>query len=209
MHLAPRLILRFIITLLLLLVVTFVLWWAIAPELMAPMFWLADPLLDMLLPEAYHQLQQQGTEGLIFSIWGEEGGQLLPAAQVGHHLAFAFNTGIVSCSLPFFIALTLATPGRIWVGQLLVGCLTLYLAAFIGFMVLAIKSLMVGIGMLAFSGAGMGWLLNPNSIGLLYQMSTLLVPFLLPVVIWAIQQRAKWSQILASQIANNQDAPGC
>lgn len=180
---------RFVVTLFLLMAVSFSLWWSISADLVSPVISLADSLLDVLLPHSFHELKQQGADGLVFSTWGEVGGQLVPARQAGHYLAFQFNTQILSFSLPFFCALTLAMPGAFQFGKLLFGIAVLYIILLLGVVVLSIKTLMIGIGPVAFKEGVDTWFLNINVIGLLYQFNTLILPVLAPVLLWAAQQK--------------------
>jgi len=180
---------RFVVSLFLLMAVSFSLWWAISAELVRPVILSANYILEALLPYSFHELKQQGADALVFSTWGEVGGQLVPARQAGHYLAFQFNTQILSFSLPFFCALTLAMPGAFQFGKLLFGIAILYIVLLLGVVVLSIKTLMVGIGPAAFKEGMDTWFLNINVVGLFYQFNTLILPVLVPVLLWAAQHR--------------------
>ncbi len=67
---------RFVVSLFLLMAVSFSLWWAISAELVRPVILSANYILDALLPYSFHELKQQGADGLVFSTWGEVGGQV-------------------------------------------------------------------------------------------------------------------------------------
>lgn len=180
----------FVLMLFVLLAVCFSLWWSVSAALVAPLVELSDSVLKELLPYSFHSLKQQGADVLVYSQFGELNGALVPARDAGHYIAFQFNTQILSYSLPFFIALTLATPGAFSFGRLFGGVAVLYPLIFVGLLVLAVKTLMVGVGEELFREGKESWLLNINLVALMYQLSTLLIPSLVPVLIWGGQNRA-------------------
>lgn len=180
---------RFVLLLFPMLAICFSLWWSLSGWLASPALSASEWLLAWWLPDSFHLLQQKGATGLIFSTLGELNGQLMSAQAAKNYLAFEFNTQILSFSLPFFCALTFAAPGNFSLEHLLEGIAALYAVFVISVAILALKTLMVGLGPQNVVESQGSLFLNINTVALLYQVCTLILPILIPVLIWVAQKR--------------------
>lgn len=174
---------QFILSLFMWLIVTFTLWFYLNHWLIVPVIWLADPVLSMIVPETFSALTLEGNTARVFTPVGEVEGKLLPAKLAGHQLAFEFNTLTISYSLPFLTALLLAGLDNDLLKKLGLGLAVLYPFILLGVIFVALKQLMVGLGGY-FTEAESVPALVREVIALGYQLSTIIIPTLLPVLIF-------------------------
>lgn len=186
-HSGPkRPLLRFVFSVAVLLPLCFAAWWYLGAVLTMPAVWLVDVLLTNWLPDAVYGVSLNETQMVVSSALGELNGELLPAAEAGNQLVFQANTRVLSYSLPFYAALHFAIPAQDNWERFLKGVLILWLLLALCMSATALKDLMQGLGstFLAQPGAPSG-----NAIALAYQFSTLIVPPLAPVLLWAYGAR--------------------
>ena len=100
---------KFVVELFIWLVVWFSVWFFLSPVLAFPAVWLSEVILQFSLPDFVYEFSQNGTQALLVSNFGEIGGEIVSARLAGDHLAFRLNTQILTCSLPFYAALSFAT----------------------------------------------------------------------------------------------------
>ena len=174
---------QFIISLFLWLIVTFTIWFYVNHWLVMPAFWLADPILSYLVPETFSTLELDGNAGMVYTNVGEVNGGLIPAQIAGHQLAFEFNTLIITYSVPFLMALLLAGMGGNIIKKLFLGLLIIYPFILVGIIFLSLKQLLVGLGGY-FMQVELISVLMSNGIALGYQLSTIIIPTLLPAIIF-------------------------
>lgn len=176
---------QFVFTLLLL-PLTFGLWYAAGSLFAAPAVWLFDQLLDLWIPGVTEGAVLDGTQLVVATHWGAVDGQVMAAAEAGNQLVFEVNTRLVSYGIAFYAALLAASADdRIVLHfSLALGVLWCFMA--LGFAAMLAKDLMINVGPLF-----LGLPMTPPAtmIALLYQFSVLLAPTLLPVAIWAAQLR--------------------
>ncbi|MEO1079110.1 MAG: exosortase H-associated membrane protein [Pseudomonadota bacterium] len=181
-----RPLLRFLIAVLALLPAAFVLWHAMARGLAAPATPLTDAILGMWLPDFVEQTYLQGHDLLVVSTYAETGASLSSAPSGGEPMVFAINTRLLSYSVPFYAALYFATPTRGGIDRFAWGMVTLWILLAFGLVAVAMKDLMFGLGAAFLEAPAVP---SPEVIALAYQFSTLMVPTLAPVLLWAYAAR--------------------
>jgi hypothetical protein len=181
---APKLY-KFVGKLFIWLIVWFMFWYFVSSVLAAPAVWLSEAILTFSLPDFVYEFSLIGSQAVLVSNFGELNGEIVSARLAGDHLAFLLNTQILTYSLPFYAALHFATNKGVKGIGLIWGLCALYLLLVIGMISICLKNLMVGLGPTfvdGFSATG-------SFIGVMFQFSTLMVPTLAPLLIWAWQSR--------------------
>lgn len=163
--------------------VTFAIWYLTAAWHLAPVAWLAHHLLQFWLPEAVADLGLRQTELLLITRFGEVGGQLAANPPPGENLGFLTNPLSYSYSLPLFAALALATPlpGR-W-RRLAFGLGVLLLIELASMLATQIKTLVFDTGG-AFVAQQQWSAPARDAVALAYQLGSLLLPMVMPLVVW-------------------------
>ena len=176
---------RFVLFVFVWLVPCFVVWVSLSSPIAAPGVLLADWIMSTMLPSYIHEFTLVGTQALMTTQYGEVDGAIVAAEVAGYRLAYPLNTQILSYSLPFYAALHFATPGQNSLARFGQGILLLYPLFIIGLVSVSLKNLMLGLGS--------EFLQDSTSleatIAMMYQISTLMVPPLAPVLIWAWQSK--------------------
>lgn len=174
---------RFMAWVLLLLLPFFGLWYATGALPVAPAFYVSQLALENLLPGLVGTINLDGTRMLVVSTFGELDGATLPAREAGNQLAFPAETRLVSYSIPFFAALLFASRVSQPVERFARGLILLWLVMALSLISICLKNLMLGLGANFYTAAGVP-LPPPPVIALLYQLSTLILPTLAPVLAW-------------------------
>jgi len=122
--------------------------------------------------------------------FGEVDGSIVSAQVAGYRLAYPLDTRVLSYSLPFYAALYFATPREHgesggFTREFGGGLLLLYPLLVLGLVFVSLKNLMLGLGPIFIQADST----MTTVIGLMYQLSTLMIPPLAPVLIWAWQSR--------------------
>ena len=193
---------RFIGLVLLLMIPFFGLWYALGALPSAPALWLAQVALPWALPEVVQSVVIDGDELMVFTLFGEVGQQVVPLNQAEYQLAFPSNTRILSYSIPFYAALHFASHLDGSIERFARGLLLLWLLMFIGVIAVTLKNLMLGLGDLLWT-ASTNPLPSANAIALLFQFSTLIVPTVAPIMLWAwsVRESPRWRAILLGEAA--------
>ncbi|EED33042.1 hypothetical protein NOR53_1199 [gamma proteobacterium NOR5-3] len=173
---------RFTLTVFSLLPACFLAWYFLGNFIAAPAVVLVEPILLGWLGDTVASVSLRGTDMLIMSNYGETGGQILPYTQTDNQLGYPINTRTLSYSIPFFTALHLATPMRASWEKFAWCLLGLWALLAVGLIGTALKDLMLGLGSVFMSQETVP---PTDAIALLYQFSTLMVPPLAPVLLWA------------------------
>lgn len=179
---------QFLLFVFVLLIPCFALWSFASASLATPVIGLAHVILTAWFPDIVSVVYQQGSDAMLMTRLDEVGGQIVPSTEEGAGLGFAINTSIVSYSLPFYAALHFATERERYLGPFFWGVLALYPFILIGLLALCLKDLMVTLGGVFLEQPGV-ILPPPAVIGILYQLSVLIIPTLLPVLVWGWQSR--------------------
>ena len=176
---------RFVLLVFVWLIPCFIVWVSLSSPIAAPGVLIADWLMSSMLPTYVHEFTLADTQALLTTQFGELDGAMVPAEAAGFRLAYPLNTRILSYSLPFYAALHFATPGQNSLARFGWGMLVLYPLFIVGLVSVSLKNLMLGLGS--------EFLHNSTtleaSVAMMYQISTLMVPPLAPVLVWAWQSR--------------------
>ena len=163
--------------------VTFALWYLTAPWHLAPIAWAADQLLTAWLPEAVADLRLHGGQLLLISQFGEVGGRIVANPPAGENLGFLTNPLSYGYSLPLFAAIALATPlpgrGR----RLAIGLAVLLVVELASMLAVQVKTLTFETGG-AFAAQQDWGPLARDTVALAYQLGSLLLPMVMPLVVW-------------------------
>ncbi|MFK8041467.1 exosortase H-associated membrane protein [Congregibacter sp.] len=181
-YLEHRPLLRFTLIVFALLPACFLVWYFLGNFIAAPAVVLVEPVLIAWLGDTVASVGLQGTDLLIMSNYGEDGGRIMAAEQAGNQLGYTINTRTLSYSIPFFTALHLATPMRASWEKFAWCLLGLWILLALGLISTALKDLMLGLGAAFMESEAVP---PTDIIALAYQFSTLMVPPLAPVLLWA------------------------
>lgn len=174
---------RYMAWVLLLMVPCFGLWYAGGALPASPAFYLGKLALEWGLPEVVHSVSLDGTRMLVMTHFGEVGGRIVPASEAGYQMAFPLDTRLHSYSIPFFAALLFASRVSQPLERFSRGLLVLWLLMTLGILWACLKNLMLGLGETLFETSALP-LPPPPVIALLYQLGTLIIPTLAPVLMW-------------------------
>jgi len=161
----------------------FALWYAGGALPSAPAFYLSKILMEWGLPEIVHSVSLDDTRLLVITQFGDIDGTVVPAVDAGYQMAFPVDTRLLSFSIPFFAALLFASRVSQPVERLCRGVLVLWLLMTLGLISISLKNLMLGLGETLYLGSSIP-LPPPTVVAVLYQLNTLIVPTLAPVLLW-------------------------
>ncbi|EAQ97913.1 exosortase H-associated membrane protein [Congregibacter litoralis] len=181
-YLANRPLLRFALAVFALLPACFLAWYFLGNFIAAPAIVLVKPVLLGWLGDTVASVALQGTDLLVMSHYGEDGGSIMKAELAGNQLGYTINTRTLSYSIPFFAALHFSTPMRAGWEKFSWCLLALWLLLAAGLISTVLKDLMLGLGTDFMDREPVP---PADIIALLYQFSTLMVPPLAPVLLWA------------------------
>ncbi len=193
---------QFLVLVFVLLLPCFALWTVASEPLARPAVGFVNTVLTHWFPDVVHALYIDGKQTLLMTQFGESGGKLIPLQDAEYRLGFPINTRLLSYSLPFYTALHFAMHRQDSLHTYILGLLVLYPLMALGLLCLCMKELMVNLGNTFLQQPDV-FVPDANIIGLLYQLSVLIVPTLTPAAVWLWQN--KHAQIL--QGVFNQLAP--
>jgi hypothetical protein len=184
----------------------FVVWASLSGALAIPAVWLNNLVLTYMLPDIVYSFSSTGPEALLATHFGELDGDITSAQLAGYRLAFPIDTRILSYSLPFYAALHFATETTAGTGaggnsylKFGKGVLVLYPLLILGMIAVNLKNLMLGLGgVFMDNGSTAG-----PVIAMMYQLSTLMIPPLAPIMVWAWQ--SKDSPLLQQFLVKSRD----
>jgi hypothetical protein len=170
----------------------FVVWVSLSGVIAFPAVWANNLILTFALPDIVYSFSGTGPQALLATHFGEIDGDIVSAQLAGHRLAYPLNTRILSYSLPFYAALHFATETTAGTGtegnnylKLGKGLLVLYPLLILGMIFINLKNLMLGLGGVFIDSSSV----SGPVIALMYQLSTLMIPPLAPIMVWAWQSR--------------------
>lgn len=170
----------------------FVVWFSLSGALAFAAVWANNLILTFALPDIVYSFSSAGPQALLATHFGELNGDIVSAQLAGYRLAFPLDTRILSYSLPFYAALHFATETTAGTGtegnsflKFVKGLLLLYPLLILGIISINLKNLMLGLGEVFIESGSMA---GPV-IALTYQMSTLMIPPLAPILVWAWQSK--------------------
>ena len=188
---------QFVLTLILM-PITFGIWYAAGTLFAAPAVWLTDFLLSAAYPDIVEAVRLQGADMRVLTQFGEDGGVIMPAADAGNQIALEMNTRLVSYSIAFYAALLMASNLKDAMFKFCIGLAWLWLIMSFGLASIIGKDLLLMVGAPFLNAPGVP---PADLIALAYQFNVLLMPTLAPVCLWFWQLRGSplW-EALASDI---------
>lgn len=180
---------RFMLGVLIFFPLTFFLWYISATYHLAPITVITNKVVSLIAPDALLWLRLDGHTLVLASNFGHNDHGMIVSPPAGDDvLGFQLNPLIYSYGLPLLTALILATPStRKWSNLLWGIFLILPTETFsMTFSVLKTLTFDVGAAFQTQQGISPG---VADSIALGYQIGTLLLPMIAPLIIWAALNR--------------------
>ena len=176
---------QFVLTLILM-PITFGIWYAAGTLFAAPAVWLCDFLLSAAYPDIVETARLHGADMRVLTQFGEDGGVIMPAADAGNQIALEMNTRLVSYSIAFYAALLMASNLKDAMVKFCIGLAWLWLIMAFGLASIIGKDLLLMVGAPFLNAPGVP---PADLIALTYQFNVLLMPTLAPVCLWFWQLR--------------------
>ena len=186
---------QFVLTLILM-PITFGIWYAAGTLFAAPAVWLTGFLLSSAYPGIVEASGLQGVEMMVRTQFGEDGGVIMAAADAGNQIALEINTRLVSYSIAFYAALLMASNLKDAMYKFCIGLFWLWLIMAFGLASILGKDLLLMVGAPFLNAPGVP---PADLIALTYQFNVLLMPTLAPVCLWFWQLRGSplWEALAA------------
>lgn len=163
---------------------TFFLWYVTATFHLAPVTLITAQLLHWLTPDALMWLRLDGHTLVLASNFGHNAGGIVVSPPVDDDvLGFHLNPLVYSYSLPLLAALTLATPGKDKWNKLWWGLVLILPTEIFSMIFSVLKTLTFDVGEAFQTQQGIS-ALGADMIALGYQIGTLLLPMIAPLIIW-------------------------
>lgn len=179
---------QFLLFVFVLLIPCFAVWSFFSAHLITPVIGLAHLILSSWFPDIVNLVYQQGADAVLLTRLDEVDGRLVPSLDAAAGLGFTTNTRIMSYSIPFYAVLHLSTEKKHYLASFFWGVVILYLFILLGLVCTLMKDMMTTFGPVFLEQPGV-FVPGPNLIAIAYQLSVLIVPTLVPVLIWAWQSR--------------------
>ncbi|QTR50219.1 exosortase H-associated membrane protein [Candidatus Thiothrix anitrata] len=181
---------RFMLGVLVFFPLTFFVWYVTAAFHLAPVTLLSELVLNGVVPDALMWLRLDGYTLVVASNFGHDAVGQVVSPPVGEDvLGFHLNPLIYSYSLPLVAALILATPGQDKWLNLLWGILLVLPAEVFSMVSSVLKTLTFDVGHAFQVQQGISQL-GVDAIALGYQVGTLLLPMIVPLIVWVGLNRA-------------------
>ena len=186
---------QFVLTLILM-PITFGIWYAAGTLFAAPAVWLCDFFLSLAYPSVVEAAALQGADMIVSSEFGELNGQITTAANAGNRIALEINARLVSYSIAFYAALLMAASLEEGVFKFCVGLFWLWVIMAFGLASIVGKELLLIVGAPFLAAPGVP---PADVLALTYQFNVLLMPTLAPVCLWFWQLRGSplWEALAA------------
>jgi hypothetical protein len=186
---------QFVLTLILM-PITFGIWYAAGTLFAAPAVWLCDFFLSLAYPSVVEAAALQGADMIVSSEFGELNGQITTAANAGNRIALEINARLVSYSIAFYAALLMASNLEEGVFKFCVGLFWLWVIMAFGLASIVGKELLLIVGAPFLAAPGVP---PADVLALTYQFNVLLMPTLAPVCLWFWQLRGSplWEALAA------------
>lgn len=187
----------FLLRVLLWLPVCFVAWYFASAVLIAPLRFLSSMVFNLTIPDVITAVEQTGSQ-LTFVT-----GLSPPSAAFGQNAVslLEINPLIYSFGLPLFVALQLATKGERWGLKILIGYLVLLPFQAWSVCLDVMKQIAITLGPdIAAQAGAQEW--PREAIVLGYQFGTLILPTVVPFVLWLWINRAEVEKMVFSVARN-------
>ncbi len=180
---------RFMLGVLIFFPLTFGIWYVTAAFHLTPVTVLAQTCLNFIVPDALLWLKLDGHTLVVASNFGvEAGGKIVSPPDGAELLGFHLNPLIYCYSLPLLCALVLATPGEDKGFNLLWGMLLILPTEVFSMVFSVLKTLTFDVGA-AFQQQQALTPLLVDAVAMGYQLGTLVVPMVAPLIIWMALHR--------------------
>jgi len=180
---------RFMLGVLVFFPLTFFLWYVTATFHLAPITLVASKLLHVVAPDAVMWLKLDGHTLVLASNFGRDAGGAVVSPPSGDDvLGFRLNPLIYSYGLPLLAALMLATPGKHKWPNFGWGMLLIIPTEVFSMVFSVLKTLTFDVGAAFQTQQGMGQM-GVDAVALGYQVGTLLLPMIAPLIIWVALNR--------------------
>ena len=176
---------QFVLTLILM-PITFGIWYAAGPLFSAPAVWICDVLTGMAYPGVLDSAGLKGIDMVALTQFGVVEGSIVTAQAAGNQIELEVNTRLVSYSIAFYAALLMASNLKDALFKFCIGLFLLWLLMAFGLASIMGKDLLVMVGAPFLESAGVP---PADLIALTYQFNVLLMPTLAPVCLWFWQLR--------------------
>ena len=176
---------QFVLTLVLM-PITFGIWYAAGTLFSAPAVWLCDMLMRLAYPTVLASAGLNGIEMVALTQFGVVEGAITTAEAAGNRIELEVNTRLVSYSIAFYAALLMASNLKDALFKFCIGLFLLWLIMAFGLASIMGKELLVMVGTPFLNTAGVP---PADIIALTYQFNVLLMPTLAPVCLWFWQLR--------------------
>lgn len=181
---------RFMLGVLLILPLTFLVWYVTAAFHLAPIALVSQAILNAIVPDAVMWLKLDGHILVLASNFGHDAaGQVVSPPPGEDVLGFRSNPLIYSYSLPLVAALLLATPSKDRWLNVFWGMLLVLPAEIFSMVSSLLKTLAFDVGAAFQAQQGMSPA-GADLIALGYQVGTLLLPMIIPLIVWVGLNRA-------------------
>ena len=186
---------QFVLTLILM-PITFGIWYAAGSLFAAPAVWLTDFLMSSAYPNIVETARLQGVEMVVRTQFGEDSGVIMAATDAGNQIALEINTRLVSYSIAFYAALLMASDLKDAMYKFCIGLFWLWLIMAFGLASILGKDLLLMAGTSFLTSTGVP---PADLIALTYQFNVLLMPTLALVCLWFWQLRGSplWEALAA------------
>ena len=168
---------QFVLTLILM-PITFGIWYAAGSLFAAPAVWVTDFLMSSAYPNIVETARLQGVEMVVRTQCGEDSGVIMAATDAGNQIALEINTRLVSYSIAFYAALLMASDLKDAMYKFCIGLFWLWLIMAFGLASILGKDLLLMVGTSFLTSTGVP---PADLIALTYQFNVLLMPTLAPV----------------------------
>ena len=181
---------RFMLGVLVFFPLTFFVWYVTAAFHLAPVTLMSEGILNGIVPDALMWLRLDGHTLVVASNFGHDTAGQVVSPPVGEDvLGFHLNPLIYSYSLPLVAALMLATPGQDKWLNLLWGILLVLPSEVFSMVFSVLKTLTFDVGYAFQVQQGISQA-GADAIALGYQVGTLLLPMIVPLIVWVGLNRA-------------------
>jgi hypothetical protein len=180
---------RFMLGVLVFFPLTFFVWYVTAAFHLAPVTLVSGQLLNLIVPDALMWLKLDGHTLVLASNFGRDASGVVLSPPPGEDvLGFHLNPLIYSYGLPLVAALMLATPGEGKWLNVLWGVLLMLPVEVFSMVFSVLKTLMFDVGTAFQTQQGISQT-GADAVALGYQVGTLLLPMIAPLIIWMALNR--------------------
>jgi len=176
---------QFVLTLILM-PISFGIWYAAGELFSAPAVWLCDALLKNFYSHLIDSVWLQGVKMGALAQFGILEEEVVSAITAGNQIELEINTRLVSYSIAFYASLLMASNLQNGLYKFCIGLFCLWVVMAFGLASIVAKDLLVMVGAPFLSAPSVP---SASILALTYQFNVLLMPTLAPVCLWVWQLR--------------------